>query len=299
MLLVSWLIGAGIWFWLVKRYDRFEPEPLRCLLAVGLGGGLASGLLASIGNGMAAAALGIEGGVAAVIEGTASAAALPWLALFVGCNEEILKAAAAVLLTRRLGDLDEPIDAPLYAMMTALGFAVIENLEYASAFGHAVLLPRYLLATSVHVALAVIWGTAWARGHFLEPRKPLWRVMAPAVTVAAVLHALWDYALFARFGPGIVVAVIGLVGTIAWAHSAKRAIAMETPFLEPGTCPRCRALGRPGSRFCAACGGRMPSLYFRHCAGCAASIPRSACFCPRCGVPVAGENRGQERISGS
>ena len=292
MLLVSWLIGAGIWFWLVNRYDRFEPEPLRCLLAVGLGGGLASGLLASMGNSVAAAALGIEGGVGAVVQGSAPAAALPWLALFVGFNEEVLKAAAAVLLTRRLGDLDEPIDAPLYAMMTALGFAVIENLDYASTFGHAVLLPRYLLATSVHVALAVIWGTAWARGHFLEPRKPLWQVMGPAVTVAAVLHGLWDYALFAQFGPGIVLAVIGLVGIVAWGHSAKKAIAMETPFLSPGTCPRCNAAGNPGARFCRACGGRMPSLYFLRCAACATNMPRSARFCPECGIATSLATRG-------
>ena len=292
-LLVSWILGACIWFWLVKRYDRFEPEPLRCLLSVGLLGGLVSGVLASIGNELAATALGIDGGLSAVVGHSPAPAAhpasIPLLAFFIGFNEEILKAVVAVVLTRRLGDLDEPIDAPLYAMMTALGFSVIENLQYAGSLGHAVLLPRYLLSTSVHVALAVIWGTAWARGRFLEPRKPLWQVMAPALTVAAVLHSLWDYACFSESGPGVAVAVIGLVGLVAWGHSAKKAIAMETPFLAVGTCPRCRASGEAGARYCRDCGGKMPSLYYRHCIGCNGNMPRTARFCPACGsqAPVA------------
>lgn len=273
MFLVSWMLGAGIWFWLVKRYDRFEPEPLRCLVSVGLAGGLASGLFAATGNDLAAAGLGIEGGVGAVVSGTAPAGVLPWLALFVGCNEEITKAVAAVLLTRWFGDLDEPIDAPLYAMMTALGFSAVENLMYATALGHAVLLPRYLLATSMHVILAVIWGTAWSRGRFLEAREPLWIVMAPAVIVAAVLHALWDYACFSQSAPGIAVAIIGLVVLVAWGHSAQKTLAMETPFLVPGTCPMCNALRKPGTRYCGACGVKMPSRYYRQCPGCRGNMP--------------------------
>jgi len=286
MLFISWLLGASIWFWLVKRYDRFEPEPLRCLLAVGLVGGLASGLAASVGNHVAAMAFGIEGGIGAIVAGSVPRATLPWMALFVGFNEEILKAVAAVLLTYRLGDLDEPIDAPLYAMMTALGFSVIENLDYAASLGHAVLLPRYLLATSVHVALAVIWGTGWARGHFLEPRKPLWRVMAPAVALAAILHGLWDLACFSGYGPGIALAAIGLVGLVAWGHSAKKAIGMETPFLKVGTCPHCNNTGKPGARYCGSCGGKMPSVLFRRCSACSANMARTARFCHACGIPA-------------
>lgn len=298
MLVLSWLLGAVVWFWLVKRYDRFEPEPLRCLLAVGLVGGLASGLLASLGNHIATVVLGIDGGVGAVVAGRAPPAVLPLLAIFVGFNEEVLKAFAAVALTRRLGDLDEPIDAPLYAMMTALGFSVIENLDYATSLGHAVLLPRYLLSTSVHVALAVIWGTAWARGHFLEPQTPLWQVMAPTVALAATLHGVWDFACFSGFGPGIALAVVGLIALVSWGHSAQKAMAMETPFLRAGTCPRCGGIGKPGARYCGSCGGKVPSRYFLRCGACGANMPRAARFCPACGSP-AGPASGSPRTPSS
>lgn len=283
--IAGWLAGAAIWFWWVRRYDRFEPEPLRSLLVVGTLGGLASGLLAGIGNEFASLALGIEGGVGGIAAGTGLSprVALP-LATFVGCNEELLKAVAAVWLTRRFGDLDEPVDAPLYAMMTALGFAVFENVGYAMQLGGAVLLPRYLLATPVHVILALVWGAAWAKARFLQPRRPLWLVMTPALGLAAALHAAWDFAMFTCSGPGVVVALIALVTLAAWAHGAKRALAMESPAVTPGLCPRCGGTSDPHARFCRHCGRGFFGRYFVQCGGCRGRMPAHAAFCPSCGV---------------
>lgn len=283
--LIGWLAGAAIWFWWVRRYDRFEPEPIRSLLMVGIAGGVASGFAAGIGNELVAEMLGIPGGVGGIAseDGLSPGIALA-LAVFVGFNEELLKAAAAVLLTHRFGDLDEPVDAPLYAMMTALGFAVVENVEYATRFGGGVLLPRYLLATPVHVVLALLWGNAWARGLFLTPRTPLWLVMAPAILLAAVLHGGWDYVHFTRSAPGAALGLIGLVTLAAWAHGTKRAIAMESPFVTPGHCARCGAMGEATARFCRKCGWAMFGTYYVQCSGCRGRMPAHAGFCPRCGV---------------
>ena len=283
--IVGWLAGAFIWFWWVRRYDRFEPEPIRSLLVVGILGGLASGLTAGIGNDLVAQSLGLEHGVADIVGGDGQRPGVAlWLAIFVGFNEELLKAVAAVLLTRRFGDLDEPVDAPLYAMMTALGFAVIENVGYAAQFGSGVLLPRYLLATPVHVVLALLWGNAWAKGRFLNPRKPLWLSMAPAVCIAAILHGTWDYVHFTESAPGALLALIGLVTLAIWAHATKRAIAMESPFVVPGVCPQCGASGVPHARFCRQCGRALFGLYYVQCTGCLRRMPAHAAFCPQCGI---------------
>jgi RsiW-degrading membrane proteinase PrsW (M82 family) len=281
----GWLAGAAIWFWWVRRYDRFEPEPIRHLLVVGVLGGLVSGLVAGIGNEAVAVALGIEGGVAGVSGGQGLSAPVALvLATFVGFNEEILKALAAVLLTRRFGDLDEPVDAPLYAMMTALGFAVFENVHYAAQHGAGVLLPRYLLATPLHVILALVWGAAWAKGRFLVPRRPLWLVMAPATCLASLLHAAWDYVMFIRSAPGVLVAVVTLVTLAAWAHGSKRTMAMESPYVTQGSCPQCGGVSDVLARFCRHCGRSLFGRYYVQCGGCRGRMPTHAAFCPICGV---------------
>lgn len=288
--LVSWGLGAAVWFWWVRRYDRFEPESVRALLCVGGLGGLASGFLAGIGNEIVAHLLGLENGVTDIAEGDGMPAGSGLvLAVFVGFNEEVLKAVAAVLLTRRFGDLDEPVDAPLYAMMTALGFAVVENLGYAAQFGAGILLPRYLLATVVHVVLALIWGNAWAKGVFLTPRRPLWLVMAPAVCLAAVLHGAWDYAHFTRSAPGMLLGFVGLATLAVWAHGTKRAIAMESPFVADGVCPQCGTAGVSRAKFCKRCGRALFGVFYVPCGGCGGRMPAHAAFCPRCGVARAAQ----------
>jgi len=280
----GWLAGALIWFWWVRRYDRFEPEPIRSLLAVGVLGGLVSGFIAGIGNEFVAQSLGLKNGISDIAGGDGLPAVVAfWLAVFVGFNEELLKALAAVLLTRRFGDLDEPVDAPLYAMMTALGFAAVENVGYATQFGADILLPRYLLATPVHVVLALIWGNAWAKGRFLTPRKPLWLTMVPAIGVAALLHGTWDYVHFTHSAPGSVLGLIALVTLAVWAHATKRAIAMESPFVAPGVCPQCGAGSAPHAKFCRQCGRAMFGLYYVQCTGCLGKMPAHAAFCPQCG----------------
>lgn len=284
--LIGWLAGAGIWFWWLRRYDRFEPEPIRSLLLVGILGGFVSGQVAGIGNDLATRFLGLTPGLGGFLssgEPLPAGQALA-LAMFVGFNEEIVKAVAAVLFTRLFGSVDEPVDAILYAMITALGFAVVENILYAMQFGEGVLLSRYLLPTPMHVVLALLWGNAWAKGRFLQPQRPLWLVMAPSVCVASVLHGGWDFAWFARSAPAVILGLIGLVTLAIWAHGTKRAIAMESPFVKPGVCPRCNADNTADSRFCRGCGRPFFGRYFVQCCGCRSKMPLHAAFCPQCGT---------------
>lgn len=281
---LGWLAGAAIWFWWLRRYDRFEPEPLASLLIVGLVGGAVSGAASGLAEALFMKVTGIVSPAPRPEDGPAMApVAGALLAMFVGFSEEALKAVSAVTLTRRFGDLDEPVDATLYAMITALGFAVLENLLYASRFGSSVLLLRYLLSTPVHVVLALVWGNAWAKGRFLLPHRPLWRVMAPAVLSASVLHGAWDYVAFVRSAQGTLLAFFTLVMMLVWAHGTKQAIAMESPFVPLGHCPQCGGVGERTARFCRHCGRTMSGAYFVRCESCNGRLPAYANFCPGCG----------------
>lgn len=284
--LIGWVAGAALWFWWLRRYDRFEPEPVRSLLLVGILGGFISGQVAGIGNDLAAMAIGLTPGFGGFLS---SGEPLPTsqglaMAMFVGFNEEILKAVAAVLLTHLFGSIDEPVDAILYAMITALGFAVAENICYAVEFGEGILLPRYLMPTPMHVVLALLWGNAWAKGLFLQPRRPLWLVMAPAVCVAAVLHGAWNFVHFVGSAPGSLLGLVGLGSLAIWAHGTKRAIAMESPFVKRGFCPRCNTDNPADSRFCRECGRSFAGRFSVECHGCRRRMPSHAAFCPQCGV---------------
>ena len=55
------LISTGMWAWVLRRYDRLEPEPIKVLLWVGLLGGLMSVIPAIIGNSLADQFLGLNG----------------------------------------------------------------------------------------------------------------------------------------------------------------------------------------------------------------------------------------------
>ena len=52
--------SAAIWLYIIYRNDRFEPEPVRWLLFVGIAGGLLSGLPAALLNSFAAIGLGLR-----------------------------------------------------------------------------------------------------------------------------------------------------------------------------------------------------------------------------------------------
>jgi RsiW-degrading membrane proteinase PrsW (M82 family) len=55
------LISTAMWAWVLRRYDRLEPEPIKVLLRVGLWGGLMSIFPAIIGNSLADHFLGLSG----------------------------------------------------------------------------------------------------------------------------------------------------------------------------------------------------------------------------------------------
>jgi len=55
------LISTGMWVWVLRRYDKLEPEPIKLLLWVGLVGGVMSIIPAFLGNSLADYFLGLEG----------------------------------------------------------------------------------------------------------------------------------------------------------------------------------------------------------------------------------------------
>lgn len=92
------------------------------------------------------------------------------LSLFIfALIEEILKFVAVYLVIRKCRFFDEPIDAMIYMIVAALGFAMVENLaimfsitQVSEALG--VITIRFVGATLLHALSSAIVGYWWAKG---------------------------------------------------------------------------------------------------------------------------------------
>lgn len=51
-------------------------------------------------------------------------------------------------------------------------------------------------------------------------------------------------------------------------------------------CPSCQAQNPPGSKFCNACGAKLPAAEKKHCPNCGAELSANARFCNECGTKV-------------
>ncbi|MBE3583120.1 MAG: PrsW family intramembrane metalloprotease [Limnochordaceae bacterium] len=121
--------------------------------------------------------------------------------------EENLKLVAAAATTWRRPELDEPVDAVIYLVAAALGFAAAENLLYARAFGLAITPWRGLFSALAHATFSGVLGVQVGKGLFGG------RALAPSLllgeAIAVLLHGTYDGLLFA--GGMQALAAIGLL----------------------------------------------------------------------------------------
>jgi RsiW-degrading membrane proteinase PrsW (M82 family) len=191
--LAPMIVVLPVMLWL----DRVEPEPRASLVHAFLWGATISVLVASIINATVAA-----------LAGQAAAAVLS--APFV---EEAMKAGGILFAVRRK-EIDGPMDGIVYAGWTAVGFAVVEDVEYfvrASQEGQllGVFVLRGLLSPFAH-PLFTAWtglavGRAVARGQAPFPAM-LW-----GYALAVLSHMMWNgSATAAQFLGDVGVGMLGL-----------------------------------------------------------------------------------------
>ncbi len=128
-----------------------------------------------------------------------------------GAIEETLKFFAAYLVIRKRTCFDEPIDAMIYMITAALGFAMLENIAVLSNIkvlseAFSVVTLRFVGATLLHALSSAIVGYYWARGIILsrrlKPEKeppchldgaPPKIMVLKGLILATLLHAAFNY----------------------------------------------------------------------------------------------------------
>ena len=276
--------SAGIWLYLIYRYDRFEPEPVKYVLMIGAVGGIMSALPAALLNNAASAILGVGDFVYGVSGAEASARTIFFFSFFVGFNEEFWKAFIAVIILKRFRQFNEPIDALIYSMSIALGFAAFENISYTVAGGFGTLFVRSFTAVPLHAGLASIWGSGIARAKYYNEGRYFTTLM-PYVASSAVIHALYNYIQFinSENPVSLIIALIFVFFVVSYAAGRLRHYQKESPFRRSGLCQQCGTLNNYFARYCKHCGSYIASDYYSLCTSCGARNRKGVSSCRHCG----------------
>lgn len=190
-----------LWLLFYLREDRKHPEPKHLLLAVFFGG-IGAAFLSIV------VELFLLGDIQELKNGFLTdffpRVFKNPLALFlvIAFVEEYAKYFAVKVLVVGRAEFDEPIDAMIYMMTAALGFAAIENFLFAHKLfavdfvsGVALTANRFIGANLLHALSSGIIGYFLAHSFFAPHRR---HFIAAGVILASVLHAFFNYFIIIR-----------------------------------------------------------------------------------------------------
>ncbi len=203
-LFIALLVGilpTVFWLWFWRHEDTLHPEPRGLILLAFLAGMLATTL-----------AYPIEKYIATHVVANDFVLLSLW-----AVTEEVLKFVAIYIVALRTAYFDEPIDAVIYFITIALGFAALENAMFLfNPIGDGDALATILLggfrfigATLLHVAASASVGVLIAFA-FYETRSE--RVIAGAIglAIAIVLHTLFNFSIIITGGEFLYQIFVGL-----------------------------------------------------------------------------------------
>jgi len=124
-------------------------------------------------------------------------------------TEEILKYLAAWWFALRKKSFDEPVDALIYLITAALGFASFENIFFIlnslitadPFYGFITGNMRFLGATLLHIATSGIVGVSIAYSFFHTEHKR--RNIMGGIMLATILHFIFNYSIINNEGVNI------------------------------------------------------------------------------------------------
>lgn len=191
------LIPGLFWLWYFNRYDVGDKESLGQLAFC-----LFAGAVAVI------PALAWEAPFRELLQGPNSPLIQFGLSfLVVGLGEELFKLVAVYLASFRSKEFTEPMDGIIYAIATAIGFSVVENILYISAFGLVVAPLRGTIATLAHISFSGLAGYFLGKAKFSDHPLPL---LATGLGIAAFAHGFYDFILITHLAsPLVLVLLIG------------------------------------------------------------------------------------------
>ncbi len=183
--LLAGVLPALLWLWFWLREDNLHPEP-RTLIAVSFLAGCISVLVAIVFE-----------GIAQEIIADQTYRYMAWAAI-----EEIVKFLAIGLVALHSKNLDEPIDAMIYCITLALGFAAMENTLFifksfdANGLFDSILTGnfRFIGATLVHTVSSASIGFMIGLSFYRKAFTKVFSVLV-GIAIASALHTAFNLAI--------------------------------------------------------------------------------------------------------
>ncbi len=199
--LLGGVLPAIFWLWFWLKEDALHPEPRGLIILSFLVGMLAT-----------ASAYPIEKYIATNIAASDGALLLLW-----AVTEESLKFLGIYIVALRSKYFDEPIDAVIYLMTIALGFAALENTMFLiNPLGDgdplATLLLgnfRFIGATLLHVGASGFVGVMLALSFYQSRGRKLLTAML-GLTGAIALHTFFNFSIIVSEGKYLYEIFVGL-----------------------------------------------------------------------------------------
>lgn len=225
------LLPGLIWLFFFLREDE-NPEPPKMIFAAFVAGGIsafAALLLETV-------CAGLLGEIVIILPRIFESN----ISEFAGFAiiEEVVKFLFIFSLIRKSKYFDEPIDAMIYMITGALGFATVENvvLSYQNGLADAagLILLRFVGATLLHALTSGIIGHYWARGIVFKMET---KFLVAGLFMASLFHAVFNI-LVTKFSDFLIypMAFLVLVGFFVLYdfEELKRLGDMQTPQLPEG-----------------------------------------------------------------
>jgi RsiW-degrading membrane proteinase PrsW (M82 family) len=211
-----------IWLFFFLQEDSKRAEPKRLIASMFLWGGLATFIVLPLQ--IAAKYFLLAGDIAGG----------NWMHVTaLATIEEILKFAVVYFWIYGRKEFDEPIDAMVYMVVAALGFATVENIATVLRATSApeLLTLRFIGATLLHSLASGIVGYYWSRGIV---RCKVWQYVVGGLVAASAFHAIFNY-LMVAWGPSL--RVTGLLILLAF-MVLRDFEELKKPSVKGGLCER-------------------------------------------------------------
>lgn len=215
--LIIGLLPSFVWVYFFIREDEAHPEPKRLLIYAFLAGAIATFFV-----------IGPQTALNDILESINIHQYSFASFMFLGGIEEVFKFLAVYLAVARLKDFDEPVDAMIYMIIAALGFAAVENIasvlhQAGELFGGdktiEVASLRFIGATLLHSTSSAFVGYYWGmamkkirEGVAMIEKRNFWGYIIEGVGIGTLLHAIFN-SLILIYGPETLVATAFLVAT--------------------------------------------------------------------------------------